>query len=125
AVPDMDAFGPARAVSEQRSRGGDVGIPSRGVMLDRPDNIEPQLIRQDALLDDIVVERPFAGPGDVRRRAFVDQGELHLRRHCMSVSVLIQSAQWSPRPQSRFISSVTAARLYGTSPDDARYSAGV
>ena len=43
----------------------------------------------------------------------------------MSVSVLIQSAQWSPRPQSLFISSVTAARLYGTSPDDARYSAGV
>jgi len=77
AMPDLQPLGLAGEIGQECLRRAHMRILGQGRMLDRPDDIEADLLGQQALIDDIVEHPEFGlriGQDGLR---LVDDGKLH------------------------------------------------
>src|ERR1700748_2021052 len=66
-------------------------IAGQTVMLDRPDAIETQLVREQRLLDHIVEDLLLALARDVHHLGFIDNRELHLPLFPLNTAVIAEN----------------------------------
>jgi hypothetical protein len=77
AMPNMNARGAAGDEGEKALGRGQMGILGHAVMFDRPDTVEPHLLGQDALVDDIVKDLRLVPARRIDHLRFVDDGKFH------------------------------------------------
>ena len=79
AMPDMDAGRAARQIGEKSLRRAHMGILRQRGVFDRPDAVEIEAFRQQALLDHVVEHLEFGFRRRIDGLRFINNRKLHCR----------------------------------------------